>query len=102
MKKTSQKKMFVIGAYGCGNRGDDAILQGICELFSGWDICVTNGSYSDVSQYLPVQTVPCRLNEGFTLSVLMSMVKNSLKMMGKIFVHIPTGKIFHYLVEAIK
>lgn len=72
--------MFVLGSYGCGNRGDDAILQGICEQFSEWEIYATNGAYEDVAKYLPVKTVPCRLNEGFSLSVLGSMIKDSLHM----------------------
>lgn len=74
------KKIFVLGAYGCGNRGDDAILQSICEQFADWDIYATNGAYEDISKYFPVQTIPCRLNEGFSLSVLGSMIKSSLRM----------------------
>lgn len=64
------KKMFVMGAYGCGNRGDDAILQSICQLFPNWEICATNGAYENVGAFLHIRTVPCRLNEGFSLSIL--------------------------------
>ena len=46
------KKMFVMGAYGCGNRGDDAILQSICQLFPNWEICATNGAYENVGACL--------------------------------------------------
>lgn len=79
-----KKSIFVLGAYGCGNRGDDAILQSICELFPEWEICAANGSYCDVSAFLPVKTANCRLNEGFSLSVLCSMAKDSLRMFWKI------------------
>ena len=49
------KKMFVMGSYGCGNRGDDAILQSICALFPDWDITAANGTYEDISKHLPVR-----------------------------------------------
>lgn len=78
------KKLFVMGAYGCGNRGDDAILQSICELFPDWEIWASNGRYCDVSDFLPVKTVSCRLNEGFSASVLLSMIKDAFIIMGRI------------------
>ena len=77
-------KMFVMGSYGCGNRGDDAILQSICELFCDWEICATNGTYEKVSAYLPVRTVSCRLNEGFSLKILGSMILDSFKILREI------------------
>lgn len=43
-----KKKMFCIGSYGCGNRGDDAILQGICHSFADWEIYATNGADTDL------------------------------------------------------
>lgn len=76
-----KKRMFVMGAYGCGNRGDDAILQSICELFPDWEICAANGKTCDVSDFLPVSTVRCRLNEGFSVSVLFSMMKDAFHIM---------------------
>ena len=80
----NNKKMFVIGAYGCGNRGDDAILQSICELFPNWEICATNGRDCDVSAFLPVKTVRCILNEGFSIPVLFLMIKDAFVMMYEI------------------
>lgn len=74
-------KMFVLGAYGCGNRGDDAILQSICEQFPDWKICATTGAYENIAKYFPIQTVSCRLNEGFSLSVLGSMIKDSFQIL---------------------
>lgn len=71
------EKIFVIGSYGCGNRGDDAILQSICEQFPNAQISATCGAYEKVSSFLPVKDVPCRLNEGFSFSVLWSMIKDS-------------------------
>lgn len=79
-----KKRMFVMGAYGCGNRGDDAILQSICELFPDWEICAANSKYCDVSDFLPVKTVRCRLNEGFSASVLFSMFKDAFRIIGAI------------------
>ena len=78
------KKMFVMGAYGCGNRGDDAILQSICQLFPNWEICATNGAYENVGAFLHIRTVPCRLNEGFSLSILGSMIKDSFRLLREI------------------
>ena len=74
-------RMLVLGAYGCGNRGDDAILQSICELFPGWEIYATNGRFDSVSDFLPVKKVRCRLNEGFSFSVLGSMLIDSIRML---------------------
>lgn len=68
------RRMLVIGCYGCGNRGDDAILQGICSLFPEWEITAFNGAFEDVSEYLPVRTVSCRMNEGASFSVICSLV----------------------------
>lgn len=74
-------RMFVLGAYGCGNRGDDAILQSICELFPGWEIYATNGRFDSDSDFLPVKKIRCRLNEGFSFSVLGSMLIDSIRML---------------------
>ena len=79
------KKIFVIGSYGCGNRGDDAILQSICEQFPQAQISATCGSYEKISSFLPVKDVSCRLNEGFSLSVLLSMLKDSFGMFKEVF-----------------
>ncbi len=79
------KSIFAIGSYGCGNRGDDAILQSICEQFSNSKIYATCGTYEDVSGYLPVEIVPCRLNEGISLPVLGSMIKDSFGILKAIY-----------------
>ena len=84
-QKSFCKKIFVIGSYGCGNRGDDAILQSICEQFPHAQISATCGSYEKISSFLPVKDVSCRLNEGFSLSVLLSMLKDSFGMFKEVF-----------------
>ena len=84
-KKFYCKRIFVIGSYGCGNRGDDAILQSICEQFPQAKISATCGSYERVSSFLPVKDVPCRLNEGFSFSVLLSMLKDSFIMLKEVW-----------------
>lgn len=84
-QKSFCKKIFVIGSYGCGNRGDDAILQSICEQFPQAQISATCGSYEKISSFLPVKDVSCRLNEGFSLSVLLSMLKDSFGMFKEVF-----------------
>ena len=66
--------MLIIGAYGCGNCGDDAIVQSICQQFHEWDICAANGACEDIGKLFHIRTVPCRLNEGFSLTVFISML----------------------------
>lgn len=79
------RKMIVIGCYGCGNRGDDAILQGICSLFPEWEITAFNGEFEDVSVYLPVRTVSCRMNEGASLSVIFSLMRQFFPLVREIY-----------------
>ena len=78
------KRMFVIGAYGCGNCGDDAILQSIREYFPDWSIRATNGTFQNVSEYIDVKPIQCRLNEGFSIPVLFSMLLDSFKMLASV------------------
>lgn len=77
--------MLVIGCYGCGNRGDDAILQGICSLFSEWQITAFNGALEDVSEYLPVRTVSCRMNEGISFSVMCSLIRQFFPLVREVY-----------------
>lgn len=74
------KQVFVLGAYGCGNRGDDAILQAICANLSDCTLTVTTGSKNDVSNEFPVKSTLCRLNEGVSAPILLQMMVNSLQM----------------------
>lgn len=72
-------RIFVLGAYGCGNRGDDAILQSITENFRDYEVYATCGSYENIESWLPVKKIPCRLNEGFSFPILICMIKSSVK-----------------------
>lgn len=76
------KKVFVLGSYGCGNRGDDAILQSIVENLNSdtTEIYATSGKFEDIARWIPVKSIPCRLNEGFSIPVLISMCKSGLIM----------------------
>ncbi|MDF2881850.1 MAG: polysaccharide pyruvyl transferase CsaB [Clostridiaceae bacterium] len=95
------KTIFVIGAYGCGNRGDDAILQSITEQFSNYKIYATCGRYEDIGKVLPVEAIPCRMNEGISISVITSMLKDYVKMIKKIiscdFLFFGGGSLIHDL-----
>lgn len=73
-------KIFTIGAYGCGNRGDDAILQAIIENFSLSDITATCGKEKDID-FLGAKMVRCRLNEGISLKIFFFMIFDSLRML---------------------
>ena len=75
------KKCLIIGAYGCGNRGDDAILQSISRQLSHFQITATNGTYEDMAEYLSIKTIPCRMNEGISLPVVFSMIKDSFSIL---------------------
>ena len=79
-----RSKIFILGAYGCGNKGDDAILQAICAQFPDCEIVSTTGNKLDVSSELPVKTVSCRLNEGFSARLLLSMAADSVSMLREI------------------
>lgn len=81
-RKDIVKKVFVLGSYGCGNRGDDAILQSIAEAFAQRNVRIyaTCGKFENISKWLPVRAVPCRLNEGFSIPVLISMCRSGIVM----------------------
>lgn len=82
-KKRNQ--LFILGTYGCGNRGDEAILASIVSCFQDDDIWITNGRYDDMRKYFPVKTVRCRLAEGkITLSVFLSILFHSFHQLHRI------------------
>lgn len=65
-----KKKIILVGAYGCGNKGDDAILEGILQsLGDDYDFTVTTGKYGGIKEKFHVPVIQCRMNEGLTISV---------------------------------
>lgn len=83
-KDLKRKQLFIFGAYGCGNKGDDAILQAISNHFSDCDLVATTGAYEDIASVLPVKSVRCRLNEGFSIPLLFYMVCDSIRIFQKL------------------
>ena len=81
---TKKKRLLIIGAYGCGNRGDDAILHSIAAAFSDCDICATCGSYENIGKTVAVETTPLRLNEGFSAGVLFSMLADCSRLLRRL------------------
>lgn len=77
-------KVFIVGAYGCGNYGDDAILQAICENLKEYEIITTTGRVKNIADELPVKSVPCRLNEGFSIHIFLEMIVDGARMMREI------------------
>lgn len=72
-----KKKIIVVGAYGCGNKGDDAILDGFISLLScQYELIPTCGHYGKIEQLFEdkVDVLSCRMNEGITMGVLMNLV----------------------------
>ena len=73
MKK---KKVILVGAYGCGNKGDDAILEGILySLNDIYDFSVVAGNYGGIEEKFNVKTIQCRMNEGLTIEVIGNLLK---------------------------
>ena len=72
---------LVMGMYGCGNKGDDGILESIINNLSPKiKIIVTCGGKNDLN-WLGIKTTRCRLNENLTMSVLVSMCVDVLKIL---------------------
>ncbi len=81
MKKT-KKKLMLIGMYGSGSAGDDAILQSIFEAFPEYAITITQGGYFDIGKRLGVKSIFCRMYEGISLRVFFSVLMSSFKILG--------------------
>jgi len=75
------KKVLIIGAYGCGNKGDDAILKAIVSRFSSFEITATSGRADNIGKWLGINTTPLRLNEGINKSVFLSMFPNCIRIL---------------------
>lgn len=73
-------KIFILGSYGCKNRGDEAILSSIINALEDiGDITVANGKFDDMKKYFDVETVSCRLSEGkITLELFVKMLIDSI------------------------
>jgi len=76
MKNSNKKRILIIGAYGCGNAGDDALLQSIVDYFHDYNLTATAGSKNNLKPWLQVKTIRCRLNEGISFPVFKSMIKD--------------------------
>lgn len=73
-----KKKIIIIGAYGCGNKGDDAILDGMYNVFGkDFEIIPTCGRYGHLEDLLgaKIETLSCYMNEGTNFSVLWNLLK---------------------------
>jgi len=78
MKKYS---ILVMGAYGCGNKGDDAILESLCNMLApDFNVVATCGKKNNLS-WLNIKTTRCRLNRGMSLSVLALMCIDVFKIL---------------------
>ncbi len=73
-----KKKLIIIGAYGCGNKGDDAILEGFQNMLGNkYELVPTCGSYGGLSEILDGNDhfISCRMNEGLSKTVLVNLMK---------------------------
>ena len=70
------QKLVIIGSYGCGNKGDDAILEGILSQINPdkQKIYALSGKYNNLKKDFPIHSIKIRLNEGFTIPVLFSII----------------------------
>ena len=69
------KKAIVIGSFGCGNKGDDAILDGLNAVIGKkYKLVPTSGNYGGLEKILDYNCdiIPLRLNEGISLNILVS------------------------------
>lgn len=101
-----KKKIIVVGAYGCGNKGDDAILDGIYQVFGAdYEIIPTCGNYGHLEDFLTSNTkvLSCRMDEGFNCSVMWNLIRffpqyyRTLKNVEAVF--IGGGSLIHDLTK---
>lgn len=84
------KKIIVIGAFGCGNQGDDAILEGITRnLEDEFEIIPTIGKYDSIKKGYK-RYLSCRLCEGISIPVIFNMI---LFVISYIFTVIRSGAV---------
>ena len=82
MKK---KRILILGSYGCGNRGDEAILDSIALYFRDCDITATCGKDRRIQGDIPISYIDCRLAEGkVTFEIFLSFVKSVFQLFCKI------------------
>lgn len=96
--------IILVGAYGCGNKGDDAILEGLLSHIDDKYSCVvTCGNYGGIRELFNVKTLKCRMNEGMTLPVLMNIllfiIKYTVKCAGCRYVLIGGGSLLHDITK---
>lgn len=100
------KKVLVIGAFGCGNKGDDAILEGLNNVIGErCKLIPTQGKYGKLSTFMgeELQTLSCRMNEGFSLAVMLNLCSFFIQYMkelkGAQIVVIGGGSLLHDLTK---
>lgn len=71
-----KKKALVLCAAGCGNKGDDAILQSLVDQFPELDITATAGTLYSVADQMGIKTVRCIMNEGFSIKLIFKMLRD--------------------------
>ncbi len=81
VRGNKRRKIFILGSYGCNNRGDEAILSSIINALEDiGDITVANGKFDDMKKYFNVETISCRLSEGkITLKLFVQMFVDSIR-----------------------
>jgi len=83
MSKT-KKKILLIGMYGSGSAGDDAILQSIVEAFPEYAITITQGNYNNIGKLFGVKSIFCRMYEGISVRVFFSVLLSSFKILANL------------------
>lgn len=73
------KEILLIGMYGSGSAGDDAILQSIVEAFPEYKITITQGRYFDAAKLFGVRSILLRMYEGFSFPIFFSVLLSSFK-----------------------
>lgn len=74
------KKAIIIGSFGCGNKGDDAILDALNILIKEkYELIPTVGEYGGIEQIVHGEAISLRLNEGFSFAVAKSVTCFLLK-----------------------
>ncbi len=80
----AKKKLLVIGMYGAGSAGDDAMLQSIVEAFPEYAISVPSGDSFPVGSFFGVSSIRCRMYEGMSLPILLSVLWSSCRLFARL------------------